>query len=832
MPRMILNGKEVEFKPGETLLEIAWREGYPVPVFCYHPSLGEGVATCRICLAEVEAGGRKGLLPTCTTRAADGMIVNTESPEVLERTRKGVLELLLANHPLDCPVCDAGGECDLQELTLKWGPDRSRYVFPRREIPRRRPGPFMELYPNRCVHCDRCVRFYQQIAGGGDWGEFEWGWYVMVGPAQEKILESLYSGNMVEICPLGAITGRDYRFKARPWEMEYTHGVSPVFSTGDTVKIYTRRKGLMSRGPFAEGGRRKDLHEVIRLYTLVNPETNGFFLDDATRFTFDFPQSRERHLSPQIRRNDELVPALWDETLERVEETLKGFLGRGREVAFLAGGVGTTEGAFLFERLARSVLHTPHLDSRRPEGGDEAVDPLQEMLDAAASPATFRDLEQADWILLWRTDVLHRWPSLGLRLVQARNRGARMVAVSFVDESSRPWKPEPLVFHPGEENALLRRLLSGELPEELEGLAAARKPLLVLNDALPVSVQRALLAFAIQRDLQVLYLRHAPNGQGFVDVGVHPGLLPGHLPAPHPGIPVARIPEAIRSGKIRALVLWGVDPLVEYPDRDAWEEALRALDFLLVIKDMKSPVDSFAHVILPQAVPFEVEGRWVNTVGFVQKSKAALSPAGLSRPDYVIWAEILRRLGEPVPDTADDIWEMVQARIPFYTGISGDLRIEEKPYPRYIPTVAHYREVAHPERAGYRWHARSVQVDLPPAERPEGMVLLATDHAFKAGLYTWRGELIQQALGELDLRVVAEAHPDTAADLGIVQDGVWVRLVRGEKEVRVRLRRNAEVPRGVIRVFRNFYDHEANRLLPPTGWCTVELKEAVSEEVK
>ncbi len=830
MPKIFLNGREVEFQPGETLLEIAWREGFPVPVFCYHPSLGEGVATCRICLAEVEHNGRKGLLPTCTTPAAEGMVVNTESEEVLQKTRKGVLELLLSNHPLDCPVCDAGGECDLQELTMKWGPDRSRYVFPRREIPRRRPGPFMELYPNRCVHCDRCVRFYQQIAGGGDWGEFEWGWYVMVGPAQERILESLYSGNMIEICPLGAITGRDYRFKARPWEMEHTYGVSPVFSTGDTVKIYTRRRGLMSRGPFTEGGRRKDLHEVIRLYTLVNPEANGFFLDDATRFTFDFPQSRERHLAPQIRKKEGLTSALWDEALEVVEERLRNYLS-DESIAFLSGGVGTAEGAFLFQRLAREVFRTPHLDSRRPEGADSPEDPLQEALDAAASPATFHDLEEADWILTWRTDILHRWPTLGLRLVQARKRGARVVAASFVNESGRPWKPRTLILHPAEEAGILQEMLSGNLPEALVDLEQARRPLLVLNDALPTIIQRALLAFALERDIQVLHLRHAPNGQAFVDTGVHPGLLPGHIPAPRPGIPTARIPEAILEGKIRALVLWGVDPLVEFPDRDIWEEALKRLEYLLVVKDMKSPVDALAHTVLPQAVPFEVEGRWVNTVGLVQKSRAALSPAGLSRPDYAIWAELLSRFGEPTPRTADAIWEGIQNRISFYAGISGDLHIEEKPYPRYIPTVANYREVAHPERAAYVFRPRVVDVSLPGETRPDGLILVATDHAFKAGLYTWRGELIQQAFGELDLRVVAEAHPDTAADLGIHQDGTWIRLAKNGKSVRLRLRRNAEVPRGVIRVYRNFYDHDANRILPASGWCVVEVKEATMEEV-
>ncbi len=834
MPKIVLNGREVSFRDGETLLEIAWREGFPVPVFCYHPSLGEGVATCRICLAEVELNGRKGLLPTCTTRAAEGMVVNTESPEVLERTRKGVLELLLANHPLDCPVCDAGGECDLQELALKWGPDRSRYVFPRREIPRRRPGPFMELYPNRCVHCDRCVRFYQQIAGGGDWGEFEWGWYVMVGPVQDKILESLYSGNMIEICPLGAITGRDYRFRARPWEMEYTLGVSPVFSTGDTVKVYTRRKGLMSRGPFTEGGRRGELHEVLRLYTLVNPETNGFFLDDATRFTFDFVQSPERHLSPRIRRGEETASVLWDEALEEVERRLRPYVvqGEGHRVAFLAGGNGTAEGAFLFERLARAVVGTPHVESRRPEGAEEAGDPLQEALDAAVSPATFRDVEEADLVILWRTDVLHRWPSLGLRLVKVHHRGGTLLSVAYWDESSRPWKPRSLVIHPAEEPRWLRNVIEGKFPEGWsEALQQAKRGVLVLNDTLPVQHQRALLEFARRYRLRVLYLRYASNGQAFVDLGVHPGLLPGHIPAPQPGIPAAQLPHRILEGEIRALVLWGVDPLVEYPERDVWERALRSLDFLLVVKDMKSPVDALAHVLLPQAVPFEVEGTWVNTVGFIQRSQAALPPAGLSRPDYTIWADILNTLGDPVPRDREALWSRIQQAVPFYRDRSGDLHVEERPYPRYIPTVAHYREVAHPERAAYTWNVKAISTDLPPSsDTGESMVLVEADHAFKAGLYTWRGELIQQAIGELGLRMVVDMAPPTAAAIG-VQEGEWVELARDHVRIKLRVRYAPDLPKGVLRVYRNFYDHEANRILDTRGWSVVQVQASAMEEV-
>lgn len=834
MPKITLNGKDVEFKEGETLLEIAWREGFPVPVFCYHPSLGEGVATCRICLAEVELNGRKGLLPTCTTRAADGMIVQTESQEVLERTRKGVLELLLANHPLDCPVCDAGGECDLQELTLRWGPDRSRYVFPRREIPRRTPGPFMELYPNRCIHCDRCVRFYQQIAGSGDWGEFEWGWYVMVGPVQDKILESLYSGNMVEICPLGAITGRDYRFRARPWEMEYTFGVSPVFSTGDTVKIYTRRKGLMSRGPFTEGGRRGELHEVIRLYTLVNPQTNGYFLDDATRFTFDFVQSTERHLSPRIRNQDRTVSVLWDEALEVVAKRLTPYMepSKAPSIALLAGGNGTAEGAFLFERLGRSVLGTPHIESRRPEGADEPADPLAEAWGAAASVATFQDLDRADVVLIWRTDILNRWPSLGLRLVGVQNRGGKIHTVSFWDESTRPWKPQCQVIHPAEEPQKLKELLEGNFSEWEDAIHGAQQGVLILNDALPVSVQRALLRFAHERDLQVLYLRYAPNGQAFVDLGVHPGLLPGHLPAPDPGIPTAQLPHRILEGEIRALILWGVDPLVEFPHRNLWEQALQSLDFLLVVKDMKSPVDTLADVLLPQAVPFEVEGTWVNTVGMIQRSQAALPPAGLSRPDYAIWAEVLTILGDPTESDREKIWEKIQKAIPFYQDRSGDLFVEERPYPRYIPTVAYYREVAHPQRASYTWHRRNlpaVRMDSPERSQ-KGWVLVEADHAFKAGLYTWRGELIQQAIGELGLRVVVDLSPETAQDLG-VREGEWIELGQDDHRVKLRARLVQDLPYGILRVYRNFYDHEAHRLIGSQGWGVVRAQTTTLEEI-
>ncbi len=822
MPRFELNGKDVSFQEGETILQVAWREGIPIPVFCYHPSLGDAVASCRICLVEVEMQGRTRLLPACSTPAQEGMKVQTETETVHENVRKGTLEFLLANHPLECPVCDAGGECDLQELTLRWGPDRSDYPFPRRELPRHRPGPFMELYPNRCILCDRCVRFYQNIAAGGDWGAFENGWWGQVGPVQDAILQSIYSGNMVEICPLGAITGRDYRFRARPWEMKATTTVSPHFSTGDMVHVYTRKTGEMSRGPFQEGGRRGELHEILRVYAGHCRETNEFWLDDASRFAFDFVQARDRHRTPQLRRGSTLEPVFWEQALEEVARQLSRF--DGSEIGFLTLGRGTLEGAYLFERLARRVVRSPHLDHRRPEAAYSAQDPAYHALGASASPDTFAAIDEVERIWIWHTPILNRWPLLGIRLVRARRNGAKIQSWTPYPQASLPWDPESLTLHPDRELEEVLRWVE-RWRADLE--RSDTPTLLILHDALPEAVQTALLSLkGAFPHLRVLYLRHAPNGQGFVDMGVHPGLRDAHIPAPRKGLGSGAMLPALLDGRLRALVLWNVDPLVEFPQRDLWEEALSRLDFLMVVSSHPSPVDAYAHVLLPEAVPYEIEGTLVNTTGHVLPFHAALPPLGLSRPDHAIWQGLLQALGDPVGASLEEIWDALTRDHPLYASISRIPDTVEEPYPEDIPTLRYFKTRWIPHRMSYPFLQKQVTLpEAPSAEmtEAEGWLLVVDDLLWKANPWIWSGELIQRAVGELNLRSVVEAHPETGADLGL-EEGDWVELEAQGRTVRVRLRWNEALPRNVLRAYRGFYDQELNRLLDARGMARVHLK--------
>ena len=821
MPRLELNGKEVSFREGETLLQIAWREGYRIPVFCYHPSLGDAVASCRICLVEVEMQGRTRLLPACSTQAQEGMRVQTETETVLENVRKGTLEFLLANHPLECPVCDAGGECDLQELTLRWGPDRSTYPFPRRELPRHRPGPFMELYPNRCILCDRCVRFYQNIAAGGDWGAFENGWWGQVGPVQDAILQSIYSGNMVEICPLGAITGRDYRFRARPWEMKATTTVSPHFSTGDVVHVYTRKTGEMSRGPFQEGGRRGELHEILRVYAAHCRETNEFWLDDASRFAFDFVQAKDRHRTPLLRKGNNLEPVFWEQALEEVAHRLHAL--DGQEIGFLTLGRGTLEGAYLFARLARRVLRSANLDHRRPEAATTARDPAYHALGASASPDTLDVVDQVERIWIWHTPILNRWPLLGIRLVRARRKGTRIQNWTPYPGETLPWDPESLTLHPERELEEALRWVE-RWRTDLE--RTSTPTLLILHDALPEKVQTALLSLkGWFPHLHVLYLRHAPNGQGFVDMGVHPGLLDAHRPAPRPGKGAGEILTAILEGTIRSLVLWNVDPLVEYPQRDLWEEALSRLDFLVVVSSHPSPVDAYAHAILPEAVPYEIEGTLVNTTGYLLPFHAALPPLGLSLPDHTIWQKLLQTLGDPVGASLEEIWEHIRQDHPLYAEVSREPEKVEEPYPEDIPTLRYFKTRWVPDRLTYPFLPRKIQLpeETDTSTTAEAYLLVVEDLLWKANPWIWSGELIQRAVGELNLRSVVEMHPETGASLDL-EEGDWVELIAGERRVRVRVRWNSALPEKMLRAYRGFYDQEINRLLDARGRARVQLR--------
>lgn len=753
MPTFKLNGKDVSFEPGETILQVAWRNGVHIPVFCYHPNLPIKAA-CRMCLVEVEFRGRRGLLPSCATQAQEGMVVDTETPKV-QQARRDQLQFLLLNHPLECPVCDAGGECDLQNLTYRFGPTTSPYEFPKTEKERRYAGPFFELYPNRCITCYRCVVFYQEIAGGTDWGFENRGHDVLVGPYRDAVLESEFSGNLIEICPLGAITGRDYRFRARPWEMTRRPGISPHDSLGANLMVYTRPGGRDGRGHPVSGGMRGEDHEILRCYALPNPDINDPWIDDRSRFVIDFLNTRDRVLYPRVVGLGEVAGEVtYQEALQHLARRLQEIRqAHGPEsIGLIAAGHGTNETAALLAYLFREVLGTPHLDSRPAWPDRGAEDALYDLLGVSASTGTQREVDTAPFVLAYGLEVSNGFPLLGLRLIRRRkNNLPSWLLTSRPNPYDNKYFSRVESVNPAQalevlqetlqalENGTPRHDLARDLAQALR--EHGEQALVILDDLLPEAEQRLVLAIVALTGARLLYLRSDPNGQGFVDAGVHPFLAAGQEPALKPGLSAYQMIQAAARGELKALVVFNRDVLQEFPNRPLVDQALKNLEFLAVLDSYLTDTAMLAHVLLPLALPFEDGGTYTTADGLLQYTEPHLTPIGASRRA----AEVLQDLLDLFGARPQDLETWMKQQVPLYADLyPPKAEIKKHPYPEYIPSLHHLATERRFPRVAYpRVQPRLPKVSATPPEKPaNGFYLVPSRHLYWTR-YALRSELVK-----------------------------------------------------------------------------------------
>src|ERR687885_57006 len=304
MPKLTVDGIEVEVAPGSTVFQAAQQLGIEIPHFCFHERLAIA-GNCRMCLVEQEKAPKP--IASCAMPAADGMVIHTRSPKA-EKARKGVMEFLLINHPLDCPICDQGGECDLQDEAMAYGFDRGRFEENKRAVKDKDFGPLIKTSMTRCIHCTRCVRFATEIAGVPELGATGRGESMEIGTYVEKALTSELSGNMIDLCPVGALTSKPYAFIARPWELRKTESVDALDAVGSNIRVD-------SRGP-----------TVMRILPRLNEEVNEEWLSDKSRFAVD-GLTRRRLDRPYVRRNGRLEEASWREAFEAIAAQLKGLAG-------------------------------------------------------------------------------------------------------------------------------------------------------------------------------------------------------------------------------------------------------------------------------------------------------------------------------------------------------------------------------------------------------------------------------------------------------------------------------------------------------------------------
>jgi NADH-quinone oxidoreductase subunit G len=675
---LTIDGREVKAQTGDLLIKVAQDHGTYIPRFCYHERM-KPVGMCRMCLVEVE--GMRGMQISCATVVADGMVVHTQS-DAARQAQDGVLELLLINHPLDCPVCDRGGECPLQDTTLAFGPGESRFVEEKRHW--EKPIPISELVlldRERCIQCGRCTRFADEIAGDALIAFGSRGAHTEVITFPGDPFTSYFSGNTVQICPVGALTATPYRFRARPWDL------SAVETSCTTCSVHCR------------GALESSSNRLVRLLGVDSEPVNHGWLCDKGRFGYEVVHSEDRVRHPMVRKNGELVECSWPEALDVAAEGLKRALELNgpKSVALLGGARGTNEDAYVWARFAKGVVGTDNVDAQLGDGIPAEV--------ALGLPeATIADLDRAAAIVVVGLDLKEEVPVLYLRVKRAAEElGVPLIELAPRDQGLTRYASTSIRSLPGEQGESARRLadaLGGARGTDagadaaaalLEGRAGDIVVVLGRGDLAEsaASTVRAATELARLPQARFIVALRRGNVRGAMDLGLAPGFLPGRVtldagrewfghawgsvPATV-GLDAEGILRAAEQGRIHALMLLGTDPHDDCPDHALAEGALNAAGFTIAIDAFVTDSTKRAEVFLPVTMWGEKAGSVTNLEGRVQRVGQKVSPDGTAMPDWRIAAELALRLGVDFDlEQPEEVQDEIARVAPAYAGIDSTL---------------------------------------------------------------------------------------------------------------------------------------------------------------
>jgi NADH-quinone oxidoreductase subunit G len=600
MAKVTVDGIEVEVPNGATVLQACEAAGKEIPRFCYHERLSVA-GNCRMCLVEVEKAPKP--VASCAYPVADGMVVKTDSAMV-RNARRGVMEFLLINHPLDCPICDQGGECDLQDQAVGYGMDHSRYREPKRAVKDKYVGPLIKTIMTRCIQCTRCIRFASEVAGVPELGATNRGENMEVGTYVEKALTTELSGNLIDICPVGALTSRPYAFVSRPWELRKTDSIDVQDATGTNIRIDTR-------GP-----------EVLRILPRINDDVNEEWMADRGRFSFD-GLKKKRLDRPWLRVDGKLKPASWAEAFRAVATKLRATAPD--RIGAVAGELVDAEGAFALKALM-TALGSGNLDCRT-DGA--AVDATRR--DFYLFNTTIAGIDQADALLIIGSNPRTEAPVINAR-IRKRHVAGRFpigrIGAAGVDLTYAHQ-------HLGDGPAAIRALLDGSHPFAAT-LKAAKNPMVIVGrDALARADGAAVLAAAWQVAASVDAMR--PDWHGF-------NLLHqfgGQVGALDVGFVGGKSLGAMLNGGVDALWLLGAD---------GFDPALIAPGTFVIYQGHHGDrAAARADVILPGAAYTEKDATYVNTEGRAQRAWLAAHAPGEAREDWRIIRAASEGLGVTLP---------------------------------------------------------------------------------------------------------------------------------------------------------------------------------------
>ncbi len=825
MVTLTIDGKQVQVKKTATIYEAAEEAGIQIPILCYAKKLLP-YGACRVCLVEVEQ--MKGrLIPACTTPVTEGMVVTTTSEEI-RKVRKTVLEFLLVNHVIECPVCDKGGECDLQDLTFDYEVYPNRFTGEKFNLPTDEVNPLIERNMNRCVLCGKCARVCDEIVAYGSYSFINRGFESKIATAFDRGLNCEFCGQCVSMCPVGAILPRPFKFKARPWQLKEVDTVCGYCGNGCTVTL-----GVLN-----------DKVETVRFNDRTGVNDGNLCI--RGRFGYSFINSDKRLTRPLVRKDGELVEATWPEAIEAV---VSGFSKARTEkgIGIVAGGRLTNEEYFLLKNLALA-LGTSNLDNSGGECYKGVTEGLKETLGVGASTATFPQVEECDVILAIRSDFYETHPVFGMVVNQAvkRNHAQLIVVTDKKGKFTKLPDAETLLTRPGLEvnvlNAMAQTLIAEGLavtegveglaelkksldeyaPEKVEAvsgvsaeairqaarqLAGAKKSAILLAYGLPYVAQSRDLAVAAAnltiltgaagREGSGIFLcGEKSNSQGALDLGIIPS---------KDGLGAQGMLKAAAGGDLSALYVVGEDMLSSYPDFAAVEEALKKVPFLVVQDIFLSATARQADVVLPAASFAEKEGTFTNAERRIQRVRQGVPLPGEAKTDYAIFETLCRRFGQQVSYTGpQSVFSAITESVAGYAGI----------------------EFSAIGPQGVVWGGETLPVSRRKLVGAKGSFPLNSRYQLVTGSALYHsGTVSTHASGPLAVvpSAYVELGREDASELN-VKEGDVLTLVADGAEVKLPVKVDLRLPKGVLFAPYHFPGSGINRLYKGQAAVAVDVR--------
>jgi NADH-quinone oxidoreductase subunit G len=585
MVTLTIDGKAISVPKGTTVYHAAMQLGLEIPIFCYQDRMPP-FGACRVCLVEVEKMAK--LQTSCTLEATEGMVVKTQSAIAAEG-RKEILEFLLINHPLDCPICDRGGECPLQENALRYGPGMSRFFEEKRHFKKPLPlGPVLMLDRERCIICARCTRFGETLAGDHALQFIERGYKTEVGTPDNAPADSKFIGNTIMICPVGALTSQVYRFRARPWDNQPTESSCTLCPVGCSM-ILDSRDG-----------------EIMRTRSNENPAVNDIWMCDKGWFGYEFTYHPDRLQTPLIRRNGKLETASWEEALNLVAEKMERAKPSGSLAAW-GGNTLTFEENYLFQRLMREGCGVGNVDHRI----GMPIFTLEQERMAPGMEMSIGECEELSFAVLLGLDLTEEFPVIWLRLRQAINRGAKVLFIGHFSPEIAPFLSQVVTHQPGQEVEFIQKTL----PQFLNSVDLSHKGALLVGSQYLRSTDRSLILAELQKmkqgQMTLNLLEGRGNSMGARLAGMHPELMPLDQKSSSPGLNALEVLSRAADSGWEFLYVAGANPEIKYPSK-IWDSARSKTNFLVVQDLFLTETAQQADVVLPTLTFIEKGGSFIN----------------------------------------------------------------------------------------------------------------------------------------------------------------------------------------------------------------------------